>query len=120
MDRGARPAPSGGRRRPRDGPVVGWGSLNAFNPRPPTTTWWISRSTSSGPGAGAGWGRRCCSTCWGWRELGYHKIVLATFPVNDAGLALYRRMGFSPVGVYHEQGQLDGRWVDVLIMEQLL
>jgi L-amino acid N-acyltransferase YncA len=29
-------------------------------------------------------------------------------------------MGFTPVGVYHEQGQLDGRWVDVLIMEQLL
>jgi L-amino acid N-acyltransferase YncA len=34
--------------------------------------------------------------------------------------ALYRRMGFTPVGVYHEQGKLDGRWVDVLIMELLL
>jgi L-amino acid N-acyltransferase YncA len=29
-------------------------------------------------------------------------------------------MGFSRVGVYHDQGKLDGRWVDVLIMEQLL
>jgi L-amino acid N-acyltransferase YncA len=29
-------------------------------------------------------------------------------------------MGFRPVGVYHEQGHLDGRWVDVLIMERLL
>jgi len=47
-------------------------------------------------------------------------MVLAIFPYNDAGLALYRRLGFSPVGVYHEQGRLDGRWVDVLIMEQLL
>ena len=54
------------------------------------------------------------------RQLGYHKMVLATFPYNDAGLALYRRMGFTPVGVYHEQGKLDGRWVDVLIMEQVL
>lgn len=47
-------------------------------------------------------------------------MVLATFPYNEAGLALYRRMGFTPVGVYREQGRLDGRWVDVLIMEQLL
>ena len=54
------------------------------------------------------------------RGLGYHKMVLATFPYNEAGLALYRRMGFTPVGVYREQGRLDGRWVDVLIMEQLL
>ena len=35
-------------------------------------------------------------------------------------MTLYKKMGFMPVGVYHEQGQLDGRWVDVLIMERLL
>jgi len=29
-------------------------------------------------------------------------------------------MGFVAVGVYREQGLLDGQWVDVLIMEQLL
>jgi L-amino acid N-acyltransferase YncA len=29
-------------------------------------------------------------------------------------------MGFVPVGVYRQQGLLDGQWVDVLIMEQLL
>jgi phosphinothricin acetyltransferase len=47
-------------------------------------------------------------------------MVLATFPDNEAGVTLYRKMGFSPVGVYHEQGRLDERWVDVLIMERLL
>ena len=31
-----------------------------------------------------------------------------------------RRMGFTRVGVYREQGELDGRWIDVLIMERLL
>jgi L-amino acid N-acyltransferase YncA len=54
------------------------------------------------------------------RTLGFHKLVLATFPFNKAGVALYERLGFTPVGIYHEQGQLDGRWVDVLIMEKLL
>jgi L-amino acid N-acyltransferase YncA len=52
--------------------------------------------------------------------LGYHKLVLAAFPFNKAGVALYDRLGFTPVGTYREQGQLDGRWVDVLIMEKLL
>jgi L-amino acid N-acyltransferase YncA len=54
------------------------------------------------------------------QALGYHKLVLAAFPFNKAGAALYERLGFTPVGIYHEQGQLDGRWVDVLIMEKLL
>jgi len=33
---------------------------------------------------------------------------------------LYRSAGFQRVGVYREQGQLDGRWVDVLVMEKIL
>jgi L-amino acid N-acyltransferase YncA len=54
------------------------------------------------------------------REIGFHKLVLAGFPHNAAGVALYRRLGFREVGVYREQGRLDGRWVDVLLMELLL
>jgi L-amino acid N-acyltransferase YncA len=29
-------------------------------------------------------------------------------------------MCFTTVGTYREQGCLDGRWVDVIIMEQIL
>ena len=54
------------------------------------------------------------------REIGYHKMVLATFPTNTGGVRLYERLGFSRVGVYREQGMLDGQWVDTLIMEKLL
>ena len=54
------------------------------------------------------------------RAVGFHKLVLACFPTNKAGVALYERLGFVPVGIYREQGLLDGQWVDVLIMEQLL
>jgi phosphinothricin acetyltransferase len=35
-------------------------------------------------------------------------------------MRLYRRCGFREVGVYKEQGQLDGAWVDVVVMEKLL
>ena len=46
--------------------------------------------------------------------------MLAAFPFNVAGVALYRRLGFVEVGVYREQGRLDGQWVDVVVMERLL
>jgi RimJ/RimL family protein N-acetyltransferase len=47
-------------------------------------------------------------------------MVLSTFPTNASGVRLYEKLGFSPVGIYREQGMLDGRWVDTLIMEKLL
>jgi len=54
------------------------------------------------------------------RELGYHKLVLSAFPGNEAGMRAYRRAGFRDVGVYREQGRLDGRWVDTIVMERRL
>ena len=53
-------------------------------------------------------------------ELGYHKLVLAAFPWNEAGMRAYRRAGFREVGIYREQGRLDGRWVDTIVMEKIL
>jgi phosphinothricin acetyltransferase len=103
------------------GQVVGWGSLNSFNPRPAydhvvDLSVYVERAWR-----GRGVGRVLLTHLLDRaRGLGYHKMVLATFPYNAAGLALYRRMGFSDVGVYREQGQLDGRWVDVLVMERRL
>jgi L-amino acid N-acyltransferase YncA len=101
--------------------VVGWGSLNSFNPRPvynavADISVYVERHWR-----GHGVGRRLLEELIALaRALGYHKLVLAAFSFNKAGVALYQRLGFTPVGIYHEQGQLDGRWVDVLIMEKLL
>jgi phosphinothricin acetyltransferase len=54
------------------------------------------------------------------RTHGFHKLVLSAFPGNAGGMALYAKSGFRTVGVYHEQGQLDGKWVDTIVMEKLL
>ncbi len=103
------------------GRVVGWGSLNSFNPRPAYDhvadfSVYVERGWR-----GCGVGRRLLEALIArGRELGYHKLVLAAFPFNVAGVALYRRLGFAEVGVYREQGQLDGKWVDVVVMEKLL
>ena len=46
--------------------------------------------------------------------------MLSAFPGNEAGMRAYRRAGFRDVGVYREQGRLDGRWVDTIVMERRL
>ena len=103
------------------GRVVGWSSLNSFSPRQAYDnvadfSVYVERAWR-----GRGVGRRLLEALIArGRELGYHKLVLAAFPFNEAGVALYRRVGFSEVGVYREQGQLDGKWVDVVVMERLL
>ena len=48
------------------------------------------------------------------------RMVLSTFPTNVSGVRLYEGLGFTRVGVYREQGMLDGQWVDTLVMEKLL
>jgi L-amino acid N-acyltransferase YncA len=46
--------------------------------------------------------------------------VLFTFGFNEAGQRLYRSRGFREVGVFRNQGKLDGEYVDVMAMEKLL
>src|SRR5918997_2163444 len=105
----------------REGAVAGWGSLNVFNPRPAYMhvadfSIYVSREARGG-----GIGQALLGALIEWaRALGYHKLVLAAFPQNEAGMRLYTRFGFREVGVYREQGLLDGRWVDVIIMERML
>jgi len=107
-------AESGGR-------VVAWASLNSFNLRHcydhvADISVYVERSWR-----GKGVGRMLLAHLVELgRSLSFHKLVLACFPTNKPGVALYERMGFVAVGVYREQGLVDGQWVDVLIMEQLL
>jgi L-amino acid N-acyltransferase YncA len=105
----------------RAGTIAGWGSLNDFNPRPAYAhvadfSIYVGREAR-----GAGVGKALLAALIERaRELGYHKLVLAAFPHNKAGMRLYARFGFREVGVYREQGLLDGAWVDVVVMERLL
>jgi phosphinothricin acetyltransferase len=51
---------------------------------------------------------------------GYWKLVSRVFPFNAASRSLCRRCGFREVGVYEKHGRLDGRWLDVVIVEKLI
>src|SRR3989441_1701718 len=101
--------------------VVGWGSLNVFNSREAYRfvadfSIYVERAWR-----GRGVGRAMLEALIELaRTHGFHKLVLSAFPFNAVGGALYEKLGFRTVGVYREQGLLDGKWVDTIIMEKLL
>jgi L-amino acid N-acyltransferase YncA len=103
------------------GVVIGWGSLNPFSARAAYRfvadfSVYVERSWR-----GRGVGRVVLTRLIELgREHGYHKLVLSAFPFNQAGVPLYERLGFRTVGIYREQGMLDGQWVDTIIVEKLL
>jgi phosphinothricin acetyltransferase len=100
---------------------IAWASLNVFNTREAyrfvaDISVYVERAWR-GKGVGRVLLARLVEL---GREQGFHKLVLSAFPFNPGGMTLYERMGFRTVGIYKEQGQLDGRWVDTIVMEKLL
>ena len=53
-------------------------------------------------------------------RLGLWKLLSRIFPFNEASSALCHKHGFREVGVYEKHACLDGRWLDVVIVERLI
>ncbi|WP_458353229.1 arsinothricin resistance N-acetyltransferase ArsN1 family A [Peribacillus frigoritolerans] len=104
-----------------EGEIVGWASLNQYNDRSAYNgvadlSVYISRG-HRGKGIG---GLLLQSIENHAKENDFNKIVLFTFPFNQSGQGLYRKQGFREVGVFKNQGIMDGEYVDVMAMEKLL
>lgn len=103
------------------GAVVGWASLNVFNPRHgyrlvAELSVYVDREYRA-RGVGS---RLLEALLERARALGYHKVVLTAMAHNAAARTLYARFGFREVGTFREQGLVDGRWIDTVIMEKIL
>ncbi|MCK2002686.1 arsinothricin resistance N-acetyltransferase ArsN1 [[Brevibacterium] frigoritolerans] len=105
----------------QEGEIVGWASLNQYNNRSAYNgvadlSVYISRD-NRGKGIG---GLLLQSIEKLAKENDFNKIVLFTFPFNQIGQGLYKKRGYREVGVFKNQGILDGEFVDVMAMEKLL
>jgi L-amino acid N-acyltransferase YncA len=105
----------------RDGVVVGWAALNVFNARAAYRfvsdfSIYVGREARGG-GVGKVLLARLIEEA---RARGFHKMVSAAFPFNERGMRLYKNAGFREVGTFREQGVLDGKWVDTVVIELLL
>lgn len=104
-----------------DGQIVGWASLNRFSHRcahagiADLSVYVIRAQRGRGVGSallGALQEHAFAS--------GFHKIILHALNSNERGKRLYRKAGFTEVGVFKQHGSLDGNYVDVVAMERLL
>lgn len=105
----------------REGEVIGWASLNPYSHRcayngVADLSVYIDRSFR-GQGVGSSLLESLHKAA---KENSFYKIVLFTFPFNESGQGLYRKMGYRHVGVFEKQGVMDGVFIDVMIMEKLL
>ncbi|WP_025700084.1 arsinothricin resistance N-acetyltransferase ArsN1 family A [Paenibacillus forsythiae] len=104
----------------KDGQVIGWASLNPYSHRCAYSgvadlSIYIDRE-SRGQGVGSSLLQALEDQA---KEMDFYKIVLFTFPFNQQGQGLYRKMGYREVGVFEKQGIMDNRPIDVMIMEKL-
>lgn len=105
----------------QNGKILGWASLNHYNNRCAYSgvadlSVYVDRSYR-----GKGIGRTLLTAIEEVaKENDFHKIVLFTFPFNELGQGLYRKKGYREVGVFKNQGILEGKYVDVMAMEKLL
>ena len=103
------------------GDVLGWAGLSGYRPREcyagiAEFSIYMRRSAR-----GQGLGRSLLTALIDIaRERGFWKLVARVFPFNAASRALCHACGFREVGVYHKHAQLDGRWLDVVIVELLI
>jgi len=103
------------------GEVIGWASLNAYSHRcayrgVADLSIYVTRD-ARGRGVGFELLRNLEKQA---KKSAFHKIVLFALASNDHGHRLYQKCGYREVGVFREQGVLEGRPVDVLAMEKLL
>jgi L-amino acid N-acyltransferase YncA len=97
-----------------DGVVLGYAYASRFRPRP-AYQWTVETTVyvdSSHQGRGAG--RALYETLFSVLRLqGYHRALAVIALPNPASVALHEKVGFTPVGVFHDVGYKLDRWHDV-------
>ncbi|WJE55783.1 arsinothricin resistance N-acetyltransferase ArsN1 (plasmid) [Bacillus cereus] len=101
--------------------TVGWASINPYSHRCAykgvgELSIYIKREYR-----GRGLGKKLLTSLENiGKQNSFYKFILFTFPFNNLGQGLYRRLGYREVGVFEKQGILDGKYVDIMVMEKLI
>ena len=101
--------------------IIGWAAISPYNPRDAykgvgEISVYIHRDFR-GKGAGQKLLKQLEIEAL---NNNFYKLVLFTFPFNLLGQGLYNKLQYRQVGIFKNQGILDGKFVDVIAMEKIL
>lgn len=103
------------------GSVLGWAGLSGYRPRDCYAGIGEFSVYLDNAARSRGIGRQLLQALVDVaRESGYWKLLSRIFLFNTASRALCHSVGFREVGIYKRHGQLEGRWLDVVIVEFLI
>jgi len=104
-----------------DAGVLGWASLSPHSARECYAGIGECSVYVTAPARGRGIGTGLTTSLAALAgERGFHKMIGRLFAENTASIRLVERCGFRRVGVHRRHGQLDGAWLDVLVVELLV
>jgi phosphinothricin acetyltransferase len=104
-----------------DGTVVGFASLSPYRDRPAYRTSVESSVYVHADHRGAGVGRAVLGRLVELaRDHGFHAVLARVVGGHEASIALHESLGYSIMGTEREVGRKFGRWLDVVVMQQLL
>ena len=104
-----------------EGNVIGWAGLSSYRARDCYAGIGEISVYLAADARGRGVGRKLLENLIAVaRERGYWKLLSRIFLSNTASRALCRSVGFREVGIYEKHGQLEGCWLDVVIVERLI
>ncbi len=104
-----------------NGRVVGWAGLSAYRARDCYAGVAEFSVYVDERARGRGLGRQLLEHLVDTaRAKGFWKLVSRIFPSNEASRRACRAVGFREVGTYEKHAALDGKWLDVVIVERLI
>ena len=101
--------------------VRGWGSLSPFVERPGFRHTAICSVYIAETARGHGLGTALLEALLAEapkRDL--HTVLAAVDAANEPSLRLHEKLGFNPVGTFHEIGRKADRWHDVVYLQRML
>lgn len=104
-----------------DGAVCGFGSLSPYRSRPAYRTT-VEDSVYVDPAfQGRGVGRAILTELVQLAGAhGFHAVIGRIVGGHEASIGLHRACGFDQIGVEREVGRKFGRWLDVVLMQNLI
>ena len=103
------------------GIIIGWGIIKRYSEREgyrfACETAVYLKSDQLGKGHGSYIKKEIIERC---RQFSYHHLVAKIFSGNQGSIIYNQKLGYEVVGTQKQIGHVNGKWMDVIIMQLLL